>query len=144
VAPVSAVSGGATALATAPEPAQELELESVRTLWPAALDAVRGGNAMVGALLAEARPIALDGGLLKVAFPADCEFSKKKAEANRALLQAALLQVTGSSLALEFELAEPGDETVPAPTLSHEELLERLKQEFGATEVFEDAPDQED
>ena len=145
-APVAAISGGATALATAPAPApaQELELDGVRTLWPAALDGVRGENAMVGALLAEARPIALDGGSLKVAFPADCEFSKKKAEANRGLLQAALLQVTGHSLALEFELAEPGDETVPTPTLSHEQLLERLKEEFGATEVFEDASDQED
>ena len=145
-APVSAVSEGATALAAAPTfaPAQEPELEEVRALWAAVLDAVRGENAMVGALLGEARPIALDGSSLTVAFPADCEFSKKKAEANRALLQAALLQVAGHSLALEFELAQPGDETAAAPTLSHEQLLERLKRDFGATEVFEDAPDQED
>ena len=145
-APVAAVSEGATALAAAPTiaPAQEPELEQLRTLWAAVLNAVRAENAMVGALLGEARPIALGGGSLKLAFPADCEFSKKKAEVNRVLLQAALVQVTGHSLALEFELARPGEGAGAAPTLSHEELLERLKRDFGATEVFEDAPDQED
>ena len=144
--PVAAVSEGATALAAAPTfaPAQEPELEQVRTLWAAVLDAVRSENAMVGALLGEARPVALGEGTLKLAFPADCEFSKKKAEANRVLLQAALVQVTGHSLALEFELAQPGEAVAAAPTLSHEELLERLKSEFGATEVFEDAPDKEE
>ena len=103
---------------------------------------MRAHNAMVSALLGEARPIALAGGSLRVAFPADCEFSKRKAEANRALLQAALREVSGHSLALEFELSEPNEGPGPAPALSHEDLLERLKREFGATEVFEDdAPD---
>jgi DNA polymerase III subunit gamma/tau len=119
------------------EPAPGVDLELVRSLWPAALDAVRLENAMVGALLQEARPSSLAGERLVVSFPADSEFSKKKAEANRALLQSALRDLTGRSFALEYELggdARAAHESV----LSEEELLERLKREFGATEVFED------
>jgi hypothetical protein len=112
----------------------------VRSLWPAALDAVRLKNAMVGALLQEARPAAVEGERLTVAFPPDAEFSKKKAEANRPLLQAALRGLTGHTLALDYELGAERASTGGA-TLSEDELLERLKREFGATEVFDDPPD---
>ena len=148
--PAPAVSAGAQAAVAAepePEPAPApvpagpgLDLDGLRTLWPAVVDAVREENAMVGALLGEARPIALEGDRLTVCFPPDAEFSKKKAEANRGLLAAAIRTVTGRSLAPGFECGENDDALGPGPTLSEEELLERLKQEFGAREVFEDEP----
>ena len=43
------------------EPEDELDIEFVRGLWPAALDAVRAENAMVAALLGDARPSAIAG-----------------------------------------------------------------------------------
>jgi hypothetical protein len=98
---------------------------------------VRGENAMVGALLGEARPTALEGDRLTVCFPAAAEFSKKKAEANRPLLAGALRGLTGRSLTLAYDLSDDGpEETVT--TLSEDELLERLKSEFGAREIFDD------
>jgi hypothetical protein len=112
----------------------------VRELWPAAVDAVRVENAMVGALLAEARPTALDGERLTVTFPGDSTFSKKKAESNRVLLHNALHGLTGQSLNLTYELGEENGDTegAAARTLSEDELLERLVREFGAKEVFEE------
>jgi DNA polymerase III subunit gamma/tau len=121
-----------------PEPgeAPDLDLERLRTLWPAAVDAVRGENAMVGALLGEARPTGLEGGCVTVTFPPAAAFSKKKAEANRELLGTALRGLTGHSLGLVYELAD-GD-APGAATLGEEELMARLRDEFGAVEVFVD------
>ena len=127
----------------APAPADTaLDLSALRTLWPSVVDAIRGENAMVGALLGEARPTALGDEGLTVAFPPSAGFSKRKAEANRALVQDNLRRLTGRGLALRFELAEIAAESdlepASAPVLSEDELLERLKQEFGAREIFDD------
>jgi DNA polymerase-3 subunit gamma/tau len=119
-----------------PVPGPDLDLDRLRVLWPAAVDQVCGENAMVGALLGEARPTRLEAGRLTVSFPPDASFSLKKAEANRALLAGALHGLTGQSLQLVYELGDQAAE-VPA-ALSEDELLARLKDEFGAREVFDD------
>ncbi len=125
-----------------------LDLSALRTLWPSVVDAIRAENAMVGALLGEARPTALGDDGLTVAFPPSAGFSKRKSEANRALVQDNLRRLTGRALTLRFEVAEAGvesDVSSAAPLLSEDELLERLKQEFGAREIFEDeTPARED
>jgi len=119
----------------APEVA--LDLEQLRSLWPAVADAVCEENAMVGALLGEARPAALEGNRLTVAFGADAAFSKKKAEANRDLLTKALRGLTGANIGVTFELGGPAVEQGP-PLLSEDELLQRLRDELGAQEVFDE------
>jgi DNA polymerase-3 subunit gamma/tau len=137
--------GGPAAAAAVAQPeeqseaaiAPESDLEQVKLLWPAVAETVAEENGMVGALLAEARPASLDGGRLTVAFGQDAAFSKKKAEANRELLQRALKGLTGNSFAIAFELGGPATEEGPA-MLSEEELLQRLQEEFGAQEVFEE------
>ena len=113
------------------------DLEQIRLLWPAVTDAVCEENAMVGALLSQARPAGLDGARLTIAFGEDAAFSKKKAESNRDLLTRALRGLTGGDFAVAFELGGPATETGPA-MLSEEELLQRLRDEFGAEEVFEE------
>ena len=106
------------------------------------MEAVRDENAMVGALLADARPVELEGSCLTVAFAEGAAFSKKKAENNRALLAKALRDLTGHSFELVYELRDgvegAGGYSEPSSSLDEEQLLERLKQEFGATEVFDD------
>jgi DNA polymerase-3 subunit gamma/tau len=134
----SGQAAAAPALAeAAPQPEPELDLERVRTLWPAVADAVGQANGMVGALLAEARPTELEGSRLTVAFPEDAAFSRKKAESNAELVTGALRGLTGVDLAVRYELGG-----VPAPErppiLSEEDLIERLREEFGAQEVFDD------
>jgi DNA polymerase III subunit gamma/tau len=124
-------------VAIAPEVVPALDIGRVVEMWPAVAEAVGQQNAMVAALVAEARPSALEGDRLTISFPADAGFHKKKAEANRDLVLGALRSLTGTALAVAFELSE----TTEAPatlTLGEEELLERLKQDFGAEEVFED------
>ena len=144
-AAVAAVAGTAV---VEPEPVSEpdpaaappLDLDLLRTLWPTAVESVREHNAMVGALLADARPVDLAGDRLTVAFNEDATFSKKKAEANRALLVTALRGLTGRSLDLVYELRDGEghhEEALQPAGLSEDELLERLKEDFGATEVLD-------
>ena len=61
---------------------------------------------MLGAALAAARPVAVEGDRLTVAFPSDAAFVKKKAEAGRELIQGALRGLTGRSAGLAFELSD--------------------------------------
>jgi DNA polymerase III subunit gamma/tau len=125
----------------APQPKGVLELEQVKALWPAVADAVGEENGMLGAAIGAAEPAAIEGELLTVAFPADAAFVRKKAEANRELLANAVRGLTGHSLRLAFELSEDTAASAQA-TLDHEQLIERLRAEFGAEEVFEE-PEEE-
>jgi DNA polymerase III subunit gamma/tau len=151
VAPAAVAAGGGAAAAVA-DPAQEeepvptaapaLELERVQTIWPAVAEQVRERNKMVGALLADSRPTAVEGDKLTVAFPEDASFSKKKAEANSELVGEALRGLTGRELTVAYALTDPPG---PKPAvLSEEDLIERLREEFGAEEVFEDDQEQKD
>ncbi len=140
--PTTRAAAGAAAQAVAAPQAQseaELDLELVRGLWPAVLDGVRADNAMVAALLGEARPSAAAGSQLTVSFPEGAEFSRKKADANRGLLENALRGLTGQPVGVVFDLgAPPPGEDEPLSAMSEDELLERLKAEFKAEEVFDD------
>jgi DNA polymerase-3 subunit gamma/tau len=123
----------------AEEPRAALDLEQLRALWPAVMDEVCKQNGMVGACLTDARPAALDGGRLVVRFPPGGSFAKKKIESNRGLLQDAIRAVGGAPVAIVCELADEEDaEAAPVAVMTEEELVERLKGEFGAREVFDE------
>ena len=117
-------------------PTTALELEQLEALWPAVAEAVAEQNGMLGAALTAARPMAVEGDRLTVAFPPDAAFVKKKAEAGRELIQGALRGLTGRTPGLTFELSDTAG-AGPA-TLEEAELIERLRTEFGAEEVFDD------
>ncbi len=142
--PPSPAEPDSSAASDPPQPSTSaLDLTALRTLWPSVVDAVRAENAMVGALLGEARPAELEGDRLTVALPPGADFTRRKIEANRPLVQTALRRLTGGAPMLSFELSDGGQAgalTASAPMLTEEELLERLKQEFGAREIFEDDP----
>jgi DNA polymerase III subunit gamma/tau len=134
--------GAAAAVAVEPQPVGSVELGQIVSVWPAIAEAVGEENGMLSAALSAATPIALDADRLTIAFPADAAFVKKKAEQGRDIVAGAVRGMTGQSLALAFELS---DSVAPPPgpaTLDHERLIERLRAEFGAEEVFED-PDEE-
>jgi hypothetical protein len=119
------------------EPATALELDRVLALWPAVAETVTEENGMLGAALGAARPVSVEGERITVAFPADAAFVKKKAEANRELVQDAIRGLTGASMAIVYELRDGGPDSEPV-TLDEAELIERLRSEFAAEEVFED------
>jgi DNA polymerase III subunit gamma/tau len=142
-------SGPAAAVALESRPREESQpvgavgLDQLVALWPAVAQAVAEENGMLGAALEAARPVGVDGDRVTIAFPTDAAFVRKKAEANRELVAGAVRGLTGRSVGLAFELSE---HAVPAgsATLDHERLIERLREEFGAEEVFEEVADHEE
>jgi DNA polymerase III subunit gamma/tau len=122
------------------------ELDTLVESWPAVVDYVRQGNAMIAATLAAARPAALSGGALTLAFPADAAFFKRKAEqddARRAAAEA-VKSVTGAKLALRYELSDEGPAAPdPESNLTGEELVRRFMEEFDAEEVLDDTDQEE-
>jgi DNA polymerase-3 subunit gamma/tau len=133
---------GSAAVAVQPQPVGSMELGQIVSLWPAVADAVGEENGMLSAALAAATPTALEADRLTIAFPADAAFVKKKAEQGRDIVAGAVRGMTGHALSLSFELS---DSVAPPPgpaTLNHDQLIERLRAEFAAEEVF-DEPDEE-
>ena len=120
--------------------AGSLELGEAIACWPAVVDLVRAENAMLAALLSDARPVAVGERELTLAFPGGAAFLKRKAEQedHRRVAGEALQAVTGQRLALRYELRE-GEEADEGETiLSGEELVQRFMEEFDAEEVLED------
>jgi DNA polymerase-3 subunit gamma/tau len=116
------------------------DLESLCALWPAVVGLVRGENALLGALIAEAQPVEIDGEDLTVAFASSKPFLRKKASVplNRAAVTEALRAVTGLRWRLSFELSEALGESQgesSEPARSEEEWVRRVMEEFDAEEV---------
>jgi hypothetical protein len=97
---------------------------------------------MLSAALSAATPTALEADRLTIAFPADAAFVKKKAEQGRDIVAGAVRGMTGRSLALNFELSDAVTPPAGTATLDHDQLIERLRAEFAAEEIF-DEPDEE-
>jgi DNA polymerase III subunit gamma/tau len=139
----SAGGGSVAAVATDPKaeadpvPVGAVDLEQLQAIWPAVAEAVTEENGMLGAALGAARPMVIEGDRVTVAFPPDAAFVKKKAEANRDLVARALRGLTGHTLGVVYELREDALPAGPA-LLGEEELIERLRAEFAAEEVFEE------
>ncbi len=141
----------ATAPASPPPPTPPspmLELEAIEASWPAVVDTVRSQNAMVAALLADARPVTVSERDLTLAFPAGAAFLKRKAEQedHRRVTVEALRTVTGQALSLRYELREVQDAEDEDGTgvLSGEELVRRFLEEFDAEELLEDDDPEQD
>jgi DNA polymerase-3 subunit gamma/tau len=130
--------------ASAPEAVTATDLESLCALWPAVVDVVRAGNALIGALMADTRPVAVAGEDLTVAFASSAAFLKKKAEHpdNRAIVTDALRQVTGGRWRLSYELLEVDANPSPEQGVpTEEEWVRRFMEEFDAEELLnESAP----
>jgi DNA polymerase-3 subunit gamma/tau len=127
-----------------PEAVQELprDIASVYALWPAVVELVRSEHALLGACIDDARPVALDGEELTLAYPFSAEFNKKKAEspANRAALGDALGALAGGRWRLRYELRdtpETGDGE-GADGRSEEQWVKRFIDEFDAQELTDE------
>jgi DNA polymerase III subunit gamma/tau len=143
-APARSAAGGTVAAVAAepqaeadPMPVGAVELEQLQAIWPAVAQAVTEENGMLGAALGAGRPVTIEADRLTVAFPPDAAFVKKKAEANRELVQRAVRGLTGHTLAVAYELREDALPVGPE-LLGEEELIERLRAEFAAEEVFDE------
>jgi len=129
---------------TPPVAAAPLDIDGLIAVWPDVLDTVRASNAMLGAVVDDARPVELEGDRLILAFGQDAAFLRRKAEerATRSALTEAVRAVTGHALTFSYELRE-GHAPAPPEPLSDDELVARLKDEFGAEELG-DGDDEEE
>jgi DNA polymerase-3 subunit gamma/tau len=144
-APAAQTNGGAHAVAVAvpPQAAPALELEGLRSVWPAVIDAVKAsGNAICAAALADAQPVAVEEGQVTVAFPPGAEYQRRKADDDeyRACVSAALRTVTGAQARISYVLEERAAEAATAAprALSEDELVRRFVTEFDAEEILPD------
>ncbi len=116
-----------------------LELGTIVDSWPAVIDVVGKENAMLAALLADARPVSLADQSVTIAFPIGAAFLKKKAEQDdhRRAAAEAFRSVTGQALRLRYELSDedPAQAQPDAPLLSGEDLVRRFVEEFDAEEL---------
>lgn len=125
----------------APEPVagrREVTLDELLEVWPAALETVGSDYALLAAALGNARPVALDDGVLTLAFAHDDTFNRRMAAENadhRRALGEALLALTGARLRLAYELRDLGEAPAPPPELAGDELVDRFVQEFDAEEI---------
>jgi DNA polymerase-3 subunit gamma/tau len=146
-----AVASGSQAAAVRPPPQAApadggLDLGTAAQLWPAVVELVKERNAMLAALLADARPVHVSERELTLAFPPGAAFLKRKAEGDdhRRVATEALRAVTGHALVLRYELREAEEIASPAEqVLSGEELVRRFLEEFNAEEILDD-PDHEE
>ena len=137
--PVPSTLAPSTPAPSTPEAVVAGDLESLRTLWPAVIDLVRAGNAMLGALIEVAQPVEVAGEELTVAFAATAPFLKKKAEdpANRAAVTAALRDVAGGRWRLSYELRSElaAPERPELAVRTEQEWVRRFMEEFDAEEL---------
>jgi DNA polymerase-3 subunit gamma/tau len=117
------------------------DIESLSAIWPAVVSLVRSENALLGALIAEARPVGVLDEELTVAFATTASFLKKKAEdpAHRQTVGQALSQVAGRRLRPIYELREElpalAETESLGPVHTDEEWVARFVDEFDAEEL---------
>ncbi len=125
-------------------PAGQLDLEQIVNTWPSVLDKLRETSPALAATFDGARPVSLDAEEgLKVGFPAELTFNKRKAETSekRELMADVIEDVLGERLRptyvlLEDEPAAPEEESQDSDReIDHDALVEKLKSEFDAEEV---------
>ncbi|HEX3734685.1 MAG TPA: DNA polymerase III subunit gamma/tau [Solirubrobacterales bacterium] len=139
--------GAGDAAPTGPAGRGDLDLETLKRVWPAVLDQLSKAAPALAAFFEEARPVGFKAAekVVEVSFPASATFNKRKAEdpEQRERVAEALKTVTGQSLKPTYVLldgdAPAADAEAPVEArdegVDEEELLERLKSEFDAEEV---------
>jgi DNA polymerase III subunit gamma/tau len=126
---------------TQPAPAMAalpaLDLDAVLAIWPAVIESVQAERPLLAAVITEARPTALEGSELLLAFSPSDAFLKRKAEDqdNRMAVAEALRVVTGHALRLAYETREADTVAMPAPAPTEEEWVARFVSEFDAEEI---------
>jgi len=113
-------------------------------VWPAVLETLRDSNALCAALLADARPVAVEGDQVTVAIAPSAHFLRRNAEdeSYRACVAEAVRTVTGSRARIAYVLGEAAAEGEieagePVPP-TDDELVARLLAEFDAEEIHSD------
>jgi DNA polymerase-3 subunit gamma/tau len=122
----------------------EFSLDTLRRAWSIILNAVKRHRPGFAATLAEGRPDSLEGDLLVIKFAQGMDFQASQVgnPDNAGVLVDALRQITKRDLRVQARVAGPSareaaQEEEHARILSEAELIQVLKQEFGARPIDE-------
>jgi DNA polymerase-3 subunit gamma/tau len=133
-APGAVVPAGAVAVAA---PAA-LDLEHLRAVWPAVLENVKAANGLCAAALADARPIAVEGGRVTIAFDPEHAYLLRQADRDeyRECVCEAIRSVTGGNAQVTYLLQDAlTTEQEPAAAPTDQEWVQRFVAEFDAEEI---------
>jgi DNA polymerase-3 subunit gamma/tau len=131
--------GGGSPAATGP--AGRVDLDEITRMWPAVIHKLGETSPALAATFDGARPVSMDDQGLKVGFPAEFTFNKRKAEApeKRDLMADAIESVLGERIKPVYVLlddeATPEEPEASGGEIDHDSLVEKLKSEFDAKEV---------
>jgi DNA polymerase III subunit gamma/tau len=131
--------GGGSPAATGP--AGQVDLDEIVRMWPAVIHKLGETSPALAATFDGARPVSMDDEGLKVGFPAEFTFNKRKAEApeKRDLMADAIESVLGERIKPAYVLLDgevPSEEAEASEgEIDHDALVEKLKSEFDAKEV---------
>jgi len=131
---------GPPEVATGPAGQNAPTYDEVVSTWPAIVHKLGETSPALAATFDGARPVSLDVEGLKIGFPAELTFNKKKAETpeKRDLMADAIEETLGERIKPTYVLldGEPArEETAAEGEIDHDALVEKLKSEFDAKEV---------
>jgi DNA polymerase III subunit gamma/tau len=129
---------------TLPEPVAgppSVDLEALQEAWQrSVLPAITERSIPTGTMLAEARPVELEGDELVLEFPPSASFHRQLAEEpkNATLLRDALYEVTGRRLAVSFAVGADTQAAEEEIAQTEEDFVSLFKDTFDAREIEED------
>jgi DNA polymerase-3 subunit gamma/tau len=131
---------GPPEVATGPAGQNAPTFDEVVSTWPAIVHKLGETSPALAATFDGAQPVSLDVEGLKIGFPAELTFNKKKAETpeKRDLMADAIEETLGERIKPTYVLldGEPApEEAAPEGEIDHDALVEKLKSEFDAKEV---------
>jgi DNA polymerase III subunit gamma/tau len=145
--PATATEQGQVGPPLAAEPGEagegpSVDLGEIQAAWKQSiLPTVSEKSIPTGSVLAEARPVALEGDRLVLEFPPAASFHRGLAEdpKNASVLAAVLHEVTGRRLAIAFELGEgaPAEEAEDEPA-TEEEIIALVQTTFDTRKIGKD------
>jgi DNA polymerase III subunit gamma/tau len=126
--------------------AEVTTFDTIRSLWPAVLDALRADKGALAASLSEAQPVELNGKQLVVAFDEDDGFNRRMADhpGDRAAVEEAFRHLAGAELKIAYESRDLGGDDHDSQPPSEDELVNRFKDAFDAEEIVPDDDPQPD
>ncbi len=128
----------APAVAVAVAARVALDLENLRSAWPAVLDNVKAANGLCAAALAAAAPIAVEDGRVTIAFDAEHAYLLRQVdrEEYRACVCDAIHALTGGKAQISYVLQDaPATELAAAAAPTDQEWVQRFVAEFDAEEI---------
>jgi DNA polymerase-3 subunit gamma/tau len=124
------------------ERAEPPSLEEVQVAWPSVVAAIQDASPRLGAVLESTRPLRVEGRQLIVGFAESAAFLRKTADqsTSRETIARHIADAVGFQFGLLTEQmpdSELAVDTAAGAGIDPEELIERLKKEFDATEMTE-------